>query len=44
MPQYREMPGPGRGKWVGRGAGQGLGGGYRGLMKRKLGKRITFEM
>ena len=28
--------------WVGWGAG--LGGGYRGLSERKLGKRIAFEM
>jgi hypothetical protein len=42
MPQYREMPGPGsRSGWVGE---QGLGGGYMGFSKRKLGKGITFEM
>jgi hypothetical protein len=37
MLQYRGMPGPGsRSGWV--------GGGYRGLLERKMGKEIAFEM
>ena len=35
MPQYREMPGTGRGSgWVGK---QGEGGGDRGFLEEKLG-------
>jgi hypothetical protein len=42
MPQYRGMPGPGgRSGWVGE---QGEGEGGRGVLERKLGKGITFEM
>ena len=42
MPQYRGMSGPGSGSgWVGE---QVEGGGYRGLLERKLGKGIAFEM
>jgi hypothetical protein len=44
MSQYREMPGPGSGSgWVGE-QGDGVGGGDRGFVERKLGKGITFEM
>jgi hypothetical protein len=42
MPQYRGMPGLGRGReWVGE-QGEGVRG--RGLLEGKLGKGITFEM
>ena len=42
MPQYREMLGPGsRSGWVGE---QGKGGGVKGVLERKPGKGITFEM
>jgi hypothetical protein len=41
MPQYRGMPRPG--SWSGWVEEQG-GGGYRGLLERKLGKGIAFEM
>jgi hypothetical protein len=42
MPQYREMPRPGSGEWVGWGAARG--GRYREYFERKLGKGIAFEM
>jgi hypothetical protein len=42
IPQYRGMPGPGRGSgWVGE---QGVGGEDRGISEEKIGKWITFEM
>jgi hypothetical protein len=42
MPQYRGMTGPrSRSGWVGE---QGVGGGYRILLERKLGKGIVFGM
>jgi hypothetical protein len=42
MPQYRELPGPGRGSgWVGE---QGEARRDRGFSEGKLGKGITFEM
>ena len=42
MPQYRGMPGPGSmSGWVGE---QGKGGGNWGVLERKLGKGITFEI
>jgi hypothetical protein len=42
MPQYRGMPGSGRGSgWV---RVRVRVGGYRGLLERKLGKGIAFEM
>jgi hypothetical protein len=40
MPQYRGIPGS-RSGWVGE---QGEWGGDRGFLKRKLGKRIRFEI
>jgi hypothetical protein len=42
MPQYRGMPGPGRGsEWVGEQREEGRD---RGFLDRKLGKGIIFEM
>jgi hypothetical protein len=42
MPQYRGMPGPGRGSgWVGE---QAEGGRDKGFLEGKLGRGITFEM
>jgi hypothetical protein len=42
MPQYRELPGPGRGSgWMGE---QGEGGRDRGFSKGKVGNGITFAM
>jgi hypothetical protein len=42
MPQYRGLPGSGsRSGWV---AEQGERGEDRGILERKLGKGITFEM
>ena len=42
LPQYRVMPGPGGGsRWVGE---QEERGGHRGILERKLGKGIAFEM
>jgi hypothetical protein len=40
MPQYRGLPGPGSRN----GLGSRVGGGYRILSERKLGKGIAFEM
>jgi hypothetical protein len=42
MPQYRGIPGPGRGS--GRVGEQGEEGEVRGFSEGKLGKGITFEM
>ena len=42
MPQFRGMPGPGRGSGWFREYGQGSE--HRGFSKGKTGKRITFEM
>jgi hypothetical protein len=42
MPQYRDIPGSGsKSGWLGE---QGKGGRERGLLERKLGKGIAFEM
>jgi hypothetical protein len=40
MPQYRGMPGPISSGWIGE-QGRGV---YRGLLERKLGEGIAFEI